>query len=78
MKAKDSFSENIWCSQTAWPLYIQFCDVYVMLCMPTSEWIFGGEGQLLLLVGGLEGTQVLSEKVRSGVGRLRYSGGLLV
>ena len=38
-----------------------------MLCMPTSEWIFGGEGQLLLLGGGLEGTQVHSGKVRSGV-----------
>ena len=77
MRAKDSFSENFSVLKRL-GRYIQFCDVYVMLCMPTSEWIFGGEGQLLLLVGGLEGTQVLSEKVRSGVGRLRYSGGLLV
>ena len=49
-----------------------------MLCMPTSEWIFGGEERLLLLGGGLEGTQVHSGKVRSGVERLRYSGGLMV
>ena len=49
-----------------------------MLCMPTSEWIFGGEGRLLLLGGGLEGTQVHSGKEGGGVGRLRYSGGLMV
>ena len=54
--------------------------VMCMLCciLPISVWIFGGEGQLLLLGGGLEGTQVHSGKVRSGVERLRYLGGFMV
>ena len=51
-----------------------------MLCCscPLLNGSFGGEGRLLLLGGGLAGAQVHSGKVRGGVGRLRYSGGLMV
>ena len=53
--------------------------MYMLCCAcPLLDGSFGGEGQLLLLGGGLKGTQVHSGKVRSGVGRLRYLGGFMV